>query len=124
MKALTKIIKKNFYNCLNTVGFDKLTSGMEIPVCACQLGAQQSPKRAGNVWNPSAFTEKGKQASDQRQPGWLTDTGQTGGCGGGRVMHAREMRRTVLAAGRHRSFKGREPGIWDVRQRRFGQCFG
>lgn len=46
--------------------------------------------RVGNVWNPSAFNEKGKQASDQRQP--VTDTGQTG-------RGAREMRRTVLAAG-------------------------
>lgn len=58
-------------------GFVKLTSGMEIPVSACQLGAQHSPNRAGNVWNPSAFNETGKQANDQRQP--VTDTGQTGG---------------------------------------------
>lgn len=99
------------------MGVVKLPSDMEIPVSACQLGARRSPNRAGNVWNPSAFSEKSKQANDQRQP--VTDTGQTGGDGVGG-----EMRWTVLAAGRHGSFKGSEPEFWDVRQRRCGQCLG
>lgn len=93
---------------------------MEIPVSTCQLGAQHSPNGAGNVWNPSAFTEKGKQADDQRQPvGLQTQVRQREGEGG-----AREMRQTVLAAGRHGSFEGSEPEFWDVRQKQCGQCFG
>ena len=68
----------------------KLSSGTEKPVTTCQLGAWHSPIRAGNVRNPSAFTEKGKQA-DHQTTGWLTDTGQTGG---GREVEwgAHEMR--------------------------------
>lgn len=37
---------------------------------------------------------------------------------------AREMRQTVLAGGRHGSFRGSEPEFWDVTQKQCGQCFG
>ena len=59
---------------------------LEIPISACQLGARDRPNRAGDVWNPSAFTGKGKQAGDQRQlVGLQTQVRQgEGGGGGGR----------------------------------------
>lgn len=74
---------------VNTVRFVKLISGMEIPVSACQLGARRSPNSAGNVWNPSAFTEKGKQADDQRQPVGLQTQVRQGEGGGEGGVHVK-----------------------------------
>ncbi len=72
---------------VNTVGLVKFTSGMEIPVSACQLGAQRSPNCAVSVWNPSAFNEKRKQADNQRQPvGLQTKVRQGEGGRGPREM--------------------------------------
>lgn len=52
-----------------------------------KLVARHSLNRAGNMWNPCAFTEKGKQADDQRQLVGLQTHGQTGGGREGRTWN-------------------------------------
>lgn len=118
-----KVQAKSTFRTVNTVRFVKLSSGMEIPVSTCQLGARHSPNRAGNVWNPSAFIEKGKQANDQRQPVGSQTQVRRGREARAGERGVYEMRQTVLAARGHRSYKGSELQFGGTGQKHCGPWF-